>query len=224
MYNLQNQRRFKMKRYAHLRKKAIELRTKKKMALGDICKRLALSKTTVYYWIKGIPIPRTKRQSNALCKGTRAMQAKYKRIRDNAYNEGKKAAPNLFRDPSFRDFIVVYLCEGYRKTRNTVAVANSNAKILKLSQKYMGQFTSKKIYYKIQMHIDQDEASLKKYWSNVLNINKQEITTIRKSNTGKLARRTWRSEYGVLTIQTHDTYLRTKIQAWMDYLQDLWYI
>jgi len=52
-------------RYDHLREKAIQLRTQHHMTLEEIMERLALPKTTIYYWIKDIPIPRTEKQTEA---------------------------------------------------------------------------------------------------------------------------------------------------------------
>ena len=45
---------------AYLREKARELRTKKKLSLIEIAERLALPKTTVFYWIKDLPDPEIK--------------------------------------------------------------------------------------------------------------------------------------------------------------------
>jgi hypothetical protein len=44
-------------KYAHLRQRAVELRTERQMSLDEIVERLQLPKTTIYYWIKDIPIP-----------------------------------------------------------------------------------------------------------------------------------------------------------------------
>jgi hypothetical protein len=44
----------------------------------------------------------------------------------------------------------------------------------------------------------------------------------RKSNSGQLAGRTWRSKYGVLTVCTSDTLLRAELQAWMDCVRNAW--
>jgi hypothetical protein len=45
---------------------------------------------------------------------------------------------------------------------------------------------------------------------------------MRKSNSNQLAGRTWRSEHGVLTVTTHDTYFRARLQAWVDLLRRRW--
>ena len=211
-----------MKKYDHLRKKAVELRIKKKMTLGDIANRLALNKSTVYYWVKNLKIPKTELQNNAIKAMIKAHVKKHQKLRKAAYNEGKRLAPELFKNKQFRDFVVVYLCEGYRKTRHQVAVANANYMILTLVHHFIKKFSANKLHYGIQLHVDQDENEIKKYWSKKLGINETDIKIMRKSNSGKLRKRNWRSAYGVLTVRTNDTYFRAKLQAWMDYLQDQW--
>jgi hypothetical protein len=201
-----------MNKYKHIRKKAMYLREKHKMTLGDICNHLKMSKTTVYYWIKDTPIPRTAKQTQAQIKGSKGSKIKWKKLREKAYLKASIDANILFKDTTFRDFITIYLCEGYRRCRNTVSVANSNKNIILLSYKWIKALSARAISFKIQIHIDQDENKLKEYWGKLLDIQKDIIKTTRKSNSGNLNGRLWRSEYGVLTIQTHDTYLRSKIQ------------
>jgi len=217
-----------MKKYEHLRRKAVELRTKHKMTLTEIRERLALPKTTVYYWIKDIKIPRTDKQNAAANVANkimvRAWVKKCNKLREDAYNEGKETAPELFKDPLFRDFITIYLCEGYRKQRNSVSVVNSNPKIMLLTHKFIKKYGNlkRKIGYRIHFHADQNEEELKDYWGALLNVSASAMKTLRKSNSGKLSGRNWRSKYGLLTVRIGDTYLRSKLQAWMNYLQKDW--
>jgi hypothetical protein len=44
----------------------------------------------------------------------------------------------------------------------------------------------------------------------------------RKSNSGQLARRRWRSVHGVLSVGVGDTLLRARLQAWMDRTRKQW--
>ena len=208
-----------MKKYGHLREKALEWR-KDGMAIGEICERLSLGKSTVYYWIKDIPIERTEKQTEAQKAGTKGMQRKYAAIREAAYSEAAKDASKRLDDPSFRDFVMLYLTEGYRRTRNCVSVANSNLCLMRLAVKWMRVLSEKEIHYAIQYHVDQDLDELKAYWAEGLGIDAGGIRFQRKSNSGKMDKRKWRSEYGVLTVRVGDTVLRSKIQAWMDKLQD----
>lgn len=217
-----------MKKLEHLREKAIELRNKKRMSLPEICDRLNLKKTTVYYWIKDMPLDgRTEKQKAQVAhlnKGNKRMIKKYAQLREAAYEEGLDRAKELFARSTFRDFVVVYMTEGYRKNRNTVSVANSNSSMIVLSLRWIDELRNpeRKIVFRLQIHIDQDEDEVKDFWSKKLGIEPNDISTIRKSNSGNLSGRTWASKYGVMTVLVCDTYLRSKLQAWMDIIEKEW--
>jgi hypothetical protein len=209
-------------KYDHLREKAIALRTEKQMTLDDIIERLALPRTTVYEWIKDIPIPFTEKQSEAQRKKAELVRTKYALLRDEAYQQGLDEAPELLKDLSFRDFVVLYMAEGTKRQRNTVAFVNSDSKMVKLANYWICLFSQNKMDYQLQCHVDHDEDELKVYWANLLNIPSDIIKVIRKSNSGQLSGRQFRSEFGLLTVRTGDTYLRSRLQAWMDYVKEQW--
>jgi hypothetical protein len=211
-----------MKRYEHLRSKAIKFRNRR-FSLGEICERLHVSKTTAYYWIKDIPFRSQRKISSAcLTAAVAALRKKYQVLRDAAYQEGVQEAKDLFRNPGFRDFVVAYMCEGYKKTRNQVSIANSDAAIIKLSYYWIKKLTKRKSEFLIQYHVDQDLVKIKNYWSKILNINGSDIKFHRKSNSGKLSGRNWGSEFGVLTIRVNDTYFKSRIDAWIDCVKEFW--
>jgi len=213
-----------MKKYDHLREKAIKLR-EKGMSLDDICERLCMKKGTVYYWIRDTkPLKWTKKRSKAAIAAGKISHKKYKKLREEAYQQGLELANELFFKPTFRDFIILYITEGYRKNRNAVAIANSNPVIVSIAYKWIKELKNKnrKILFRLQMHIDQDEEELKKYWAKLLKIKECDINTIRKSNSGNLSGRNWTSKYGLLTVRVGDTYLRAKLQAWMDIIEKEW--
>lgn len=210
------------RKYDHIRKKAIELRTQQNMTLDDICDHLKLPKTTVYYWIKDIPIPRTNKQTEAQRKGTESSQRKYRLLREEHYQQGLDEAPELLKDPLFRDFVVLYIGEGTKKNRNVVEFVNSNAKMVRFAHRWMKQFSRKDIKYRLQYHMDHDVDELRDYWATFMGISADEIKLMRKSNSGKMAKRKFRSEHGLLTISTSDTYFRARLQAWMDMVKQEW--
>ncbi|MEO8612132.1 MAG: hypothetical protein ABI690_29830 [Chloroflexota bacterium] len=209
-------------RYDHLREKAIVLRTKQNMTLDEIVERLALPKTTIYHWIKDIPIPRTNKQSEAQRNSTARMQAKFAALRDAAYQQDLAEAPELLRDPTFRDFVVLYMAEGTKRDRNKVGIVNSDPKIVKLAHRCLRQLVSKNFYYALQYHADHDVDDLKTFWADLLNIEPEMIRPSRKSNSNQLSGRQFRSVHGLLSIEVNDTYLRAKMQAWMDIVKSQW--
>jgi hypothetical protein len=55
-----------------------------------------------------------------------------------------------------------------------------------------------------------------------LDVDPAVIRMQRKSNSNQLAKRTWRSRYGVLQVCVDDTLFRARLQAWMDQLRSEW--
>lgn len=209
----------------HIKEKAIQLRLEKNLTVPEIAKMLSVSVGTVDSWMKDYPLEeRTQKQTEAQKRGTKAMQEKFAALRDTAYSEAWQEAPKLFKDPEFRDFINMYLAEGYKKSRNQVTIANSDPDVMVMANYYMNLYANPEntMEYRIQIHIDQDENELKKFWGKLLSVPPEKILTMRKSNSGQLSGRNWRSKYGVLTIRIGDTAFRSKLQAWMDFLKKKW--
>jgi AcrR family transcriptional regulator len=210
------------RRYDHLREKAVELRTQKHLTLDEIVERLGLPKTTVYYWIKDLPIPYTDRQTEAQRLKAQQVRDKYAALRAAAYQQGWDEAPALLNNLAFRDFVVLYMAEGYKRSRNKVAFVNSDAQMVKLAYRWISHFAQRKLDYSLQCHVDHDEEALKAFWADLLGIQPNQIKTIRKSNSNALAGRQFRSVHGLLTVRTGDTYWRARLQAWMDYVKAQW--
>jgi transcriptional regulator with XRE-family HTH domain len=207
----------------YIRAKARELRTKQNLSIDEIAERLAVSRTTVFYWLRDLPIDRSTRpQTAAQLKGSQAMQAKYQRAREAAYLQGRATFDDLAWDPSFRDFLCLYIAEGYKRSRNRVNVCNSDPAVLKVCHDWRCRLSSKSPYYSIQYHADQDLDELRRFWSGVLGIRAEQIRLQRKSNSNQLAGRAWRSVHGVLAVSLNNTILRAKLDGWMDRLRESW--
>ncbi len=207
---------------AYLRQRARQLRLEKHLTLDELVERLALPRTTVYYWIRDLPLGKPRRWSEAQKKGTAAMKAKYRRLREDAYAQGWAEYDALISLPTFRDFVVLYIAEGYKRNRNVVSLANSDPRVISVAAGWLAHFATNRLGYAIQYHADQDLAKLVAHWGRVLGIDASTIRLLRKSNSGQLAGRIWRSEFGVLTVSVSDTLLRARLQAWIDRLRDEW--
>jgi AcrR family transcriptional regulator len=207
-----------------MREKARQLRREQDLTIDEIAERLGVSRTTVYFWVGDMPRPKRclARKGPGHALGNKAMQAKYKRLRDEAYELGKWEFCRLARLPTFRDFVCLYIAEGYKKSRNTAQVANSDVAAMKLAVHWLREFSTKRMRFSIQYHADQDVNRLRKYWAQELGIPGMAIDFLRKSNSGQLAHRTWRSKYGVLSVRLHDTLLRSRIQGWIDCMRSDW--
>ena len=206
---------------AYVREKARELRVERRLSIVEIAERLGLPKTTIFYWVRDIPLQRPRRESPDA--GAGAMQRKCRLRREEAYREGRESFDVLCAaDRTFRDFVCMYIGEGYKRNRNRVAIGNSDPRVVVLATRWVRALSSKKLRFSVQVHEDQDLRQLSEFWASTLGIDPREVRLQRKSNSGRLHGRHWRSRYGVLTVTACDTLLRARLQAWMDCVQSEW--
>jgi hypothetical protein len=217
-----------LKKYDHLRVAARKWRLDDNLSLPEICDRLSLSKGTVHHWLKGIPLQRRSRSGDNLRQegylGRNVLRLRG--LREEAHRKGVIEYQSLLEsDPTFRDFIMLFLTEGSRCERNSVAIANSNPRLIQLAYHWLRRLANpaRAFDFRVQIHTDQNITELVQFWSIQLQVNPDLIRLQRKSNSGRLSGRVWRSKYGVLTVRVSDTYLRCRLEAWMTLLQDSWY-
>lgn len=208
----------------YLREKARQLRREKKLTIDEIAERLAIGRTTVFHWVSDMPRPQRvlNHPPPPAELGSRAMQAKYRALREEAYREGVEMFDELNRRDGFTDFVTLFVAEGYKRTRHKVSIANSDPAVIVIANRWINEFTQRKVTYSVQYHADQNLSQLRRYWAELVGVQPSQITMQRKSNSNQLKARTWRSKYGVLTVTTGDTYFRARLQAWVDRLREGW--
>jgi hypothetical protein len=116
----------------------------------------------------------------------------------------------------------MYLAEGYKRSRNHLSIGNSDPSVVLLATRWLRVLSRNKLEFSLQYHADQDLRQLSAFWGAALGIDPADVRVLRKSNSGRLSGRAWRSRYGVLTVRTCDTQLRARMQAWMDCLRESW--
>jgi hypothetical protein len=203
---------------AYIREKALRLRIERQLTIDEIADRLAISRTTAYEWVGHVPVPR---RSNPH-PGTLAMQARYQRARDEAYARGAAEYARLASEPTFRDFVTLFIAEGTKRDRNKVSVANSDPAVISVCTGWLRRLTDRRLCCSVQVHEDQDLDAVRNFWAGLVHVRPDEIRLLRKSNSGRLRGRTWRSEHGVLTVWCNDTLLRARVQAWVDEIRSEW--
>jgi hypothetical protein len=207
---------------AYIREKARELRVERRLSIVEIAERLALPKTTVFYWVRDLPLERPRRANPGQRRGNRVMRRNYRQLREEAYAEGAVEFHEFAAIPTFTDFVCLYIAEGYKRHRNTVALGNSDPKVVALAARWVRRFSRNPVRFFLQYHADQDVEQLRRFWGAAVGVDPAEIGLQRKSNSNQLRKRSWRSRYGVLTVRACDTLFRARLQAWMDCLQETW--
>ncbi len=211
---------------AYLREKARALRAEHRLTIDELAERLALPRTTVYYWVRDMPIPGSGPggpwPEGARRKGTRAMQRKYRLLREAAYREGLAEYPLLIAEPTFRDFVCMYIGEGYKRSRHTVSICNSDPAVVVLADRWIRRLARRPLDYAVTYHPDQRPEHLAAFWSELLGVPASAIRCQAKSNSGRLSGRVWRCRHGVMAVASHDTYCRARLAAWVDLIKEEW--
>jgi len=156
----------------------------------------------------------------ARSQGTAAMVLKYATIRKEAYDVGLMSYPKHIKNPFFRDFLLVYLCEGYKRSQNMVQVTNSDPTIISLCYPIVKERTKNKMSYFVHIHHDDNEQSVVKFWSELINIDASQIRVYRRPQ--KITNRKGKLPHGIFTFRVGDTSLRMMIEAWIVSLKKEW--
>jgi hypothetical protein len=135
---------------------------------------------------------------------------------------GRLEFAELASDPTFRDFVCLYIAEGSKRNRNRVSVGNSDPSIVLVCARWIRCFARNPVTFSIQYHADQDLREITEFWGAQLGVPPQTIRLQRKSNSGQLGGRNWRSRHGVLTVTADDTLFRARLQGWIDCLREQW--
>lgn len=206
----------------YIREKARQMRVEKDLTIDEISERLGISRQTIFGWVADLPLKKPPRATRGQRMGNAGMRLKYKRLRDEAYERGFAEYDGLLKEPTFRDFVCMYIGEGSKRDRNELAICNSDPRVIVLAEYWMRRFAGKPLLFSLQYHADQDPDDLKRFWGRLLHVDPARIATQRKSNSNQLKGRQWRSVHGVLTVRLCDTYVRARLQAWMSRIGEEW--
>jgi hypothetical protein len=202
------------------------MRVGRRLTIDQLAERLALPRSTIYYWVRDLPIPGSGSGGGwpeaARRKGNLAMQRKYRRLRQAAYREGQECFEQLANDTTFRDFVCLYIAEGYKRDRNRVSLASSDPAVVRVATHWFRRLTDRPAVFAVQYHADQSPDQLRAFWGDTVGVEPGAIQLQRKSNSNQLTGRVWRSRHGVLTVRVDDTLFRARLQAWMDRLRSEW--
>lgn len=184
-------------------------------SIDEIADATGVSRSTVYSWVKDIRLPgRTGAQAERLRFAQEQMQAKYAKLRQEAYDSIDPA--KVLAVPLMRDFTVMYLGEGYRRNRNVVQICNTNPAIMRMAIVAISRLEPEgEPTFKLKLYPDHKPRTEKRFWAEQVGIKPSQIELWADAQKQKPTNRR-RSEHGILYASWGDTYLRSKIQALMD--------
>src|SRR5215218_1556687 len=131
---------------AYIREKARQMRVEKDLTIDEIAERLAISRQTIFYWVRDLPMQRPRRHPDYELRA-RENSLRFKRLRDAAYEEGWQQFDELVVEPTFRDFVCMYIGEGYKRNRNNVSLANSDPRVVQLAAYWIRRFAKNRVSF-----------------------------------------------------------------------------
>jgi hypothetical protein len=209
------------------------LRVERQLTVDQLAKRLALPRSTIYYWVRDLPPLDARGDEGAAAAPADvaaapepdAVPPSVPPREQNAYEEGLHSFDDLAIQPTFRDFLTIYILDGYKRDRKRVALANADPAVMRLVNRWLWRLTDKSPSLAVHCHPDQGVGELRRFWSETVGVDSAAIRA-RHAAQGELARRShhWGPPplHGVLTITVDDTLLRARLQAWMRRMRESW--
>jgi transcriptional regulator with XRE-family HTH domain len=151
----------------YIREKARQMRLEKDLTIDEIADRLGISRQTIFYWVRDLPMQRPRRHPDYEQRA-RDNSLRFKRLRDEAYEEGWQQFDDLIQERTFRDFVCMYIGEGSKRNRNALALCNSDPDVIVLAEYWRRRFAKKPLLFALQYHADQDPEQLKRFWGRLL--------------------------------------------------------
>ncbi len=205
------------------------LRVEQQLTVDELAKRLAVPRSTIYYWVRDLPLraERSERKPAAEHAGDneRVARERGRPLDECAYAEALRSYDDLIAQPTFADFVCIYIVEGYKRDRRRVALANADPAVMRVANRWIWRLTDKSPSLSLRCQPDQSVSELRRYWSETVGEDAAAIHA-RRAREGKeeLLLHQWSPlpVHGVLTVTVDDTLLRARLQAWMRRMREGW--
>ena len=213
------------------KEKARTLR-KKGYSINQIVKETNFSKASISVWVRDIIL--TKTQKKRLSEKGRSIESIEKRRINRLFNENKKRqtiieeAKKDFKKISLDELkligIILYLGEGAKTNKGTVAVANSDPSVIKIMVRFLKEVCKvpeNKLRGHIHTFAHSDIEKTEKYWSQITSIPRKQFykTYIKPSSASLQKRKTL--PFGTFDLSVSNTKLFLTIMGWIEKIKEL---
>ncbi|HRY62242.1 MAG TPA: hypothetical protein P5056_00490, partial [Candidatus Paceibacterota bacterium] len=178
---------FGSKMKTEARKKAVEMR-KAGASYGEIKRRLNVSKSTLSYWLREMPLA-PKRLLELRRKGWSKGEASREKYRETMrrkkedrsrkiYDKYAERFSRLSDDSIFVAGLMLYLAEGAKKKESTIVIANTDSGVIKFFMRWLEKyFGIDRSEFRIQLHLyeDMDLNKERNFWKKELVIGSNQI-------------------------------------------------
>ncbi len=197
---------------------ARSLRVEQQLTVDELAARLSLPRSTIFYWVRDLPLRGGARDATQ-----REAPAKVSRVHSEAaYEEGLATFEELSAQPTFRDFVCIYLVQGDQRDRTRVALTNSDPAVMRLVSCWIARLTNKVPFLSLQYLPGQSLKDLRRFWSETTGAEPRAIRVRRFAAAESGEQTVPGSAHGLLTVGVEDTLLRARLQGWMHRARQSW--
>jgi hypothetical protein len=206
---------------------ARSLRVEQQLTVDQLAARLSLPRSTIYYWVRDLPLRDPRRLAQGGGKNRSGGQAVSRANGEAAYEEGLETFDGLSAQPTFRDFVCIYLVQGEHRDRTRVALSHSDPAVVRLVSRWLRRLTDRSPSLSLRYAAGQSPKELRDFWGEVTGA---EPRAIRLRGTeaeepgaeGPGGDPVPEPLHGRLTVAVHDALLRARLQGWMHRARESW--
>lgn len=205
---------------------------KKGYSINQIMKETGFSKASISLWVRDIIL--TKKQRKGLSERGRSLESIYRRRMSRLFNEQRKRkiiideAKKDFNNISIRELkligIILYLGEGTKTQKGTVAVTNSDPDVIKIMLRFLREVCEvpeNKLRGHIHTFTSANIEKTERYWSNLTGIpRKQFYKTYAKPSIASLQKRKT-LPFGTFDLSVNNIKLFLTIMGWIEKVKEL---
>lgn len=230
---------------------ARSLRVERQLTVDELAARLTLPRSTVYYWVRDLPLcgdtggdeqggglgheagggearggPDGQERdliTSSRERGGPAAGGVSRARCEAAYDEGLETFEELSAQPTFRDFVCIYLVQGEQPDRARVALTSSDPAVIGLASRWIRRLSDETPLHLLQHAPGQSSKELRRFWGDVTGaepcaIRVRGSAAVRESNPRSLAG----SPHGLFTVTVEDVLLRARLEGWMHRAREGW--
>ena len=212
----------------YLRRMARLLRVEQRLTVEQLAARLALPRSTVYYWVRDLPLAervgegvgaRTRTGAGSTAGAAKRASAL---AGDAAYEDALRSFDDLAAQPTFRDFVCLYIARGSTRERAKVSLSDSDAAVMRLANRWMLRLSDRSPLLSVRYEPGQSLTELRHFWGGVVGVQARTIQVHDEADLPWDRHVAGRARHGVLTVSVEDALLRARLQAWICKTRDSW--
>jgi AcrR family transcriptional regulator len=207
---------------------ARSLRVEQQLTVDQLAARLSLPRSTIYYWVRDLPLRvgtgERADESSAIARRVvaRAPRKLTRAATEAAYGEGLASFEELSAQPTFRDFVCIYLVQGEQRDRTRVSLSNSDPAVMRLISRWLRRLTDRAPILLLSYDPGQSLNELRRFWSEATGTAPRAIRA-RGSAEGVPGEPLLLSpSHGLLTIGVDDALLHARLRGWMHRARESW--